>query len=89
MQALRSMFGRAIPDPVDAQITRWASDPLAFGSYSFNALGATPDMRDDLARPVDGRIFFAGEATERDYFATVHGAYLSGLRAAEQINELT
>jgi monoamine oxidase len=89
MQALRGLFGRAIPDPVDAQITRWASDPLAFGSYSFNALGATPQMRDDLARPVDGRIFFAGEAAERDYFATVHGAYLSGLRAAKQINELT
>lgn len=45
-------------------------------------------MRNDLARAVDGRIFCAGEATERDYFATVHGAYLSGLRAAEEIAEL-
>jgi len=37
---------------------------------------------------VDSRIFFAGEATQRDDFATVHGAYLSGLRAAGEINEL-
>lgn len=31
---------------------------------------------------------FAGEATHRSYPATVHGAWLSGLRAAEQIDDL-
>jgi monoamine oxidase len=30
-------------------------------------------------------LFFAGEATEGRYFGTVHGAYLSGLRAAKEI----
>jgi len=34
---------------------------------------------------VEDRLFFAGEATSRDYEATVHGAYRSGLRAAEEI----
>jgi lysine-specific histone demethylase 1 len=34
---------------------------------------------------VDGRLFLAGEATERDYPGTVHGAHLSGLRVAGQV----
>nr|WP_287045270.1 FAD-dependent oxidoreductase [Herpetosiphon sp.] len=42
-------------------------------------------MRDDLAQPIAGRLFFAGEATERTYPSTVHGAYLSGLRAADEV----
>ncbi|WP_363079367.1 FAD-dependent oxidoreductase [Leptolyngbya sp. 'hensonii'] len=32
--------------------------------------------------------FFAGEATHRQHFGTVHGAYLSGLRAAQEIIHL-
>lgn len=43
-------------------------------------------MRDDLAASVGGRLHFAGEATMRKHFATTHGAYLSGLRAARAIS---
>jgi len=85
MGTLRTVFGQGIPDPLDFKITRWASDPFALGSYSFNAIGSNPRMRDDLAKPVDGRLFFAGEATDRRYFGTVHGAYFSGIRAAGEI----
>ncbi len=85
LRTLRTIFGPAIPQPVAYQITRWGADPFARGSYSFNALGATPAMRDDLAQSVGGRLFFAGEATSRQYFGTVHGAYLSGLKAAQDL----
>ncbi|MBL8161000.1 MAG: FAD-dependent oxidoreductase [Anaerolineae bacterium] len=85
MQTLRTMFGADVPDPVDYQITRWASDPFARGSYSFNPVDSEPAMRAELAKPLDGRLFFAGEASEKDYFSTAHGAYLSGLRAAREI----
>jgi monoamine oxidase len=85
MTALRTMYGRDLPDPTSWQITRWGADPLAGGSYSFNALGSHPRMREALAAPIDGRLYFAGEATERDWFGTVHGAYLSGQRAAREI----
>ncbi|AIE73534.1 FAD-dependent oxidoreductase [Synechocystis sp. CS-94] len=88
METLRHLFGDDIPDPTDYQITRWQSDPFSRGSYSFNALGSHPNMRDHLAKSLNDQIFFAGEATERDYFATAHGAYLSGLRVAEEINNL-
>jgi monoamine oxidase len=85
MQTLRKIFGSNVPDPTGFQITRWASDPFSLGSYSFNALGSKPAMRDELARPLGDRVFFAGEATSRKHFGTVHGAYLSGLRAAEEV----
>jgi len=85
MQTLRTIFGSNVPDLIDFQITRWASDPFSLGSYSFNAIGSNPKMRDELAKPVNGRVYFAGEATNREYFATVHGAYLSGIRAAKEV----
>lgn len=85
MQTLRTIFGDDIPEPLDYQITRWASDPFALGAYSFNALGSTPDMRRTLAAPLRKRLFFAGEATEPDHFGTAHGAYLSGVRAAREV----
>ena len=86
METLRILYGDDIPEPTDFQITRWASDPFARGSYSFCSLGSTPQMRRELARPLDGKLFFAGEATSVDYYGTADGAYLSGLRAAEEIN---
>jgi len=85
MTTLRTMFGGSIPNPVDYQITRWASDPFARGSYSFNALGSVPQMRVELARSLSNRLFFAGEASEQNSFGTAHGAYLSGLRAAGEV----
>lgn len=84
MQALKAMFGNAIPQPVSAQITRWAQDPFAYGSYSFNAVGSTNRDRQALARN-SGRLYWAGEATHSDYPGTVHGAYLSGITAAKSL----
>lgn len=85
MQTLRGVYGDQIPDPIDFQITRWASDPFAYGSYSFNPVGSHPKMRQQLAKPHRGKLYFAGEATEQNYFGTAHGAYLSGIRAAEEM----
>lgn len=85
MQVLRTIFGPRIPDPLDYQITRWMRDPFARGSYSFNAIGSTPALRDVLAQPLANRLFFAGEATSREHFGTAHGAYLSGLRTAKEV----
>lgn len=85
MSTLRTMYGGGIPDPTGWLITRWESDPYARGAYSCNLLGSTPQMRTDLARSVGHRLFFAGEATERLHFQSVHGAYESGLRAADEV----
>ncbi|MHC6156530.1 flavin monoamine oxidase family protein [Bradyrhizobium elkanii] len=64
--------------------SRWAHDPFARGSYS-HALPGHADKRAVLAAPVDGRLFFAGEATSPEFFSTAHGARDSGERAAKEV----
>ena len=64
--------------------SRWAHDPFARGSYS-HALPGHADKRAVLAAPVDGRLFFAGEATSPNFFTTAHGAHDSGERAAAEV----
>ena len=61
--------------------SRWAHDPFARGSYSHALPGHAGD-RAVLAAPIDGRLFFAGEATSPNFFSTAHGARDSGERAA-------
>lgn len=82
--ALRKMFGPSVPQPEAFRITRWAEDPFSRGSYSYLHVGASPDDHDLLGTP-SGRVQLAGEATWSDDPATVHGALLSGLRAAGRL----
>ena len=62
----------------------WASDPFAMGSYSFARVGKS-DQRAVLAAPVEGRIYFAGEAVSKHDFSTVHGAWRTGVAAAREV----
>jgi monoamine oxidase len=64
--------------------SRWAHDPFARGAYS-HALPGHAGKRAVLAAPVDGRLFFAGEATSPNFFSTAHGARDSGERAAGEV----
>ncbi len=78
--------GRLADALVDHRVTRWRADPWARGAYSYLAPGTSSATRRTLATPVDGRVFFAGEATDIDHPATVHGALASGQRAAAEVN---
>ena len=85
----KSFRGSYVPDPLKYFITRWEEDPLSSGAYSYLPQGAAGSV-ERLAQPVlsddgCGRIFFAGEATDANYQGCVHGAYLSGIRAAHEV----
>lgn len=86
LDILRGIFnpkGIVVPDPIQALCTRWGKDNYTYGSYSYVAIGSSGDDYDILAESVgDGRVFFAGEATNKQYPATMHGAFLSGMREA-------
>jgi monoamine oxidase len=84
--ALQQMFGTTAVRPRHVERTRWGHDPFAMGSYAYIAVGTTPADLDVLAEPVDDRLFFAGEATVRQHWATVHSAYVSGVREAARIS---
>lgn len=74
-----------MPDPIQTVCTKWGSDPLCQGSYSHVRVGSSGNDYDILAESIGGRLFFAGEATNRQYPATMQGAFLSGLREAASI----
>lgn len=85
MSVLKEMYGSDIPSPVDSVITRWSSDQWSGGSYSYVPTGASFKDYETLGESVDTKLFFAGEATNADFPATVHGAFLSGVRVATEI----
>lgn len=87
LRSLRTCFGEAnVPEPLEHIVTRWGGDRFARGTYSYVAKEARPADYDLLSEPISN-LHFAGEATCRYYPATVHGAYLSGLRAAHEVFE--
>ena len=84
---LRNIFKHTrVPDPLETIVTRWAGDKFTYGTYSYVAADALPADYDLMAKPI-GNLHFAGEATCGTHPATVHGAYISGLRAAAEVIE--
>jgi polyamine oxidase len=79
---VRAMFGDASPAPRSVLRTRWHDDPFARGAYSYPGPHDLDTAIRALAAPVAGRLLFAGEATDPDWYSFAHGAYLSGIRAA-------
>ncbi len=68
-----------------AYVHDWQRDPFARGAYSYALVGGE-NAREALAAAIDGRLWFAGEATAADgEGGTVAGALTSGLRAAREI----
>ncbi|CAI8589850.1 unnamed protein product [Vicia faba] len=79
--------------------SKWGTDPLFLGSYSYVAVGSSGEDLDTMAEPLPMKmkddnnsfsydplqILFAGEATHRTHYSTTHGAYFSGLREANRL----
>jgi monoamine oxidase len=78
-------FGNDIRKHVKRSIvTAWTTEPWTRGSYSC-ALPGQAHQRTELALALDDRLFFAGEATTVGDHACCHGAFRSGIRAAQEI----
>jgi monoamine oxidase len=82
--ALGADAGRLRQDLRGGFSHNWLADPFSRGAYSYAGVGGS-EAGDELAVPIDGTLFFAGEATESDgQNGTVHGAIASARRAAKQ-----
>ncbi|KAJ6335975.1 hypothetical protein OIU78_012554 [Salix suchowensis] len=76
---------KILPDasaPIQYLVSRWGSDVNSLGSYSYDTVGKSHDLYEKLRIPIDN-LFFAGEATSISYPGSVHGAFSTGLMAAE------
>jgi len=70
----------------DAHVADWTNEPFIGGLYSFPLAHTEPRHREALAASLDGKIFFAGEATDMEgHSGTVHGAIASGRRAGAEV----
>jgi monoamine oxidase len=65
-------------------MSAWGREPTVLGSYS-HALPGAAGARAVLATPVSERLAFAGEACSPRDFSTAHGAWESGIAAADRI----
>lgn len=84
LRTLETELGKRLT-PARMHLQNWVADPYSLGGYSITPPGAR-GMREILARPTADALFWAGEATgHKAGAATVHGAYASGRRAAQEI----
>jgi len=82
---IADIFGNDIRKHVSRIIaTAWNTEPWTRGSWA-SAQPGQAHQRANLQRSVDERLYFAGEATLYGGQGTCHGAYLSGIRAAQEI----
>ncbi|KAK4278912.1 hypothetical protein QN277_016687 [Acacia crassicarpa] len=80
-----SQLKRILPEassPIQYLVSRWGTEIDSLGSYSYDMVGKPHDLYERLRVPVDN-LFFAGEATSSNYPGSVHGAYSTGMMAAE------
>jgi monoamine oxidase len=88
MKALRRVYGAGIPDAEALVLrSRWGSETFSGGSLSYLPVGAAPSDRATIGLPVNGKLFFAGEATTDKHPASVFGAFISGRRAAAEVKQ--
>ncbi len=85
LDRVASVFGQGIrPHFVRSIVSAWDTDPWVLGAYASIKPGHF-GARDRLAEPVEGRLFFAGEAVGMPMVATCGGAYWSGTQAIGRI----
>jgi len=91
MKQLALTFSASIEiplQPTSYYVSRWQDDPYTRGSYSYIPVGSSLEDMDVLGESVEDKVFFAGEGTNGMYFGTTHGAFLSGLRVAREIEDI-
>jgi len=82
---IKNQFGNLIEKNIIEIIhTSWGKDPFTRGSYSY-ALPGHSSERELLKKSLEKKVYFAGEATIKSYYGTCHGAYISGVNAANEI----
>jgi hypothetical protein len=88
MAPLRRAWGPAVvARPRHFTVTRWGSDELALGTYTYLQPGGKDEDRLEYARSLEGALFFAGEGTSVGHPACVDGACETGRRVAVEVLE--
>lgn len=100
VHVLSTFLNRDIPEPVSIIRSCWFTNPYILGSYSNRQLpyGTSDTLLETFYEPLVADaplhriarvewplVLFAGEATDKDFYSTVHGAMRSGFREADRL----
>ncbi|KAL7877786.1 hypothetical protein SRHO_G00044290 [Serrasalmus rhombeus] len=93
-QLIRRFTGNPTIAPKKLLRSQWFHEPYTYGSYTYVAKGCSGYDIDNLAEPLPLpgsnsqplQVMFAGEATHRSFFSTVHGALITGWREADRLH---
>jgi monoamine oxidase len=69
---------------VGTLVTSWGSNPYIRGGYAIARPGRAKSRDTLIAGDISDRVFLAGEACHPYWFATAHGAYLTGIDRAHR-----
>eukprot|EP00349_Pseudokeronopsis_sp_Brazil_P010633 CAMPEP_0202977858 /NCGR_PEP_ID=MMETSP1396-20130829/84494_1 /ASSEMBLY_ACC=CAM_ASM_000872 /TAXON_ID= /ORGANISM="Pseudokeronopsis sp., Strain Brazil" /LENGTH=86 /DNA_ID=CAMNT_0049716677 /DNA_START=1337 /DNA_END=1597 /DNA_ORIENTATION=+ len=82
------MYGDKVGKVVAYKRTNWLKDPYSLTSYSHLRVGSKYTDCEDIRKPVWNKVFFAGEHTNCNLIGATNAAYLSGIKAAQEIVKL-
>ncbi|XP_076461064.1 spermine oxidase-like [Babylonia areolata] len=94
IMVLKRILKKDIPAPVRVLRTKWGTNRLTRGSYSFIKVGSSQQDVVELSKPLKSKgqtkpsLLFGGEATHASFYSTTHGALLTGYREANRLVKL-
>ena len=85
LKVLKNVWEDDVGEVQNVLRTSWLNEPFTKGAYSFPKVDNSEEDFKNLAEPIDNRLFFCGEHTALEYLGTTHGAFFTGMRAAEEL----
>ena len=85
LKVLKNVWEDDVGEVQNVLRTSWLNDPFTKGAYSFPRVDNSEKDFENLAEPIDNKLFFCGEHTNLEYLATTHGALFTGIRAAKEV----
>jgi len=72
---------------VDGVVQNWSAEPFVGGAYSYDWDGDFTRIINQLGKPIDQQLYWAGEAMSHDDTSTVHGAMQAAYEAVVDLME--
>ena len=85
LNALKTMYGEKVGKVVSYARSNWLKDPYTVSAWCHMRVGSKFSDCEDIRKPVCNKVFFAGEHTYGEFIGTVNSAFISGIRAGEDI----
>ena len=84
VEILRRIYGDRVTEPVDITLHDFITSPFYYGNFARPLVGVNDETIENIVAPA-GRLYFSGEGTSSNFYATLQGGYFTGLQTASTI----